>query len=139
MLEYDLFAADALKERALVLNSTVAWFRAGDAYFASFRRPAGERRDYSIREAIFCYEEVLNIDPEELKAKTSLGVCYVEGARLLGSAPMKGIGMLKQVLEADPENIQALVNLGYFSIQSGQYDKALERFNKVLENQPGIS
>ena len=37
------------------------------------------------------------------------------------------------MLNIDPENVNALTNLGYFAIQSGQYDKAIERFEKVLQ------
>ena len=70
---------------------------------------------------------------------TSLGVCYVEGASALGQPPMKGVGMLKNVLQIDPKNIDALINLGYFSTKSGQYDKAIERYNQVLEIDPEFS
>ena len=49
---------------------------------------------------------------------------------------MKGIGMLRDVLKIDPENVDAITNLGYFAIQSGQYDKAIERFEQVLKLDP---
>ena len=45
---------------------------------------------------------------------------------------MEGIGILKNVEQQDPNNIKALINLGYFAIRSGQFDKAEERFVKVL-------
>ena len=49
---------------------------------------------------------------------------------------MKGIMMLREVLQEDPDNVQAHLQLGLFSVQSGQYDKAVERFRKVLELDP---
>ncbi len=50
--------------------------------------------------------------------------------------PMKGIGILKEVLNVDSNNVDALTNLGYFSIQSAQYEKAIERFETVLRIDP---
>jgi cytochrome c-type biogenesis protein CcmH/NrfG len=45
---------------------------------------------------------------------------------------MKGIVMLREVLAEDPKNKEALFNLGMLSIQSGQFDKAVERFEELL-------
>ena len=52
---------------------------------------------------------------------------------------MKGITMLKEVLEENPENIKTLLTLGFFSIQSGQYEIAIERFEKVLSIDSGYT
>jgi tetratricopeptide (TPR) repeat protein len=49
---------------------------------------------------------------------------------------MKGIGLLRNVLEKDSTNIKAHLNLGLFSVKSGQYDKAIERFTKILKIDP---
>ena len=46
---------------------------------------------------------------------------------------MKGIVLLKEVASMHPDNISAQFKLGLFSIKSGQYDKAVNRFNRVLE------
>jgi len=50
-----------------------------------------------------------------------------------GAAPMKGILMLREIAEENPDNARAQFQLGVFSMQSGQYPKALERFKTVLE------
>jgi outer membrane protein len=50
-----------------------------------------------------------------------------------GAEPMRGIMMLREILEENPDNEEAHYYLGLFSIQSGQYEKAIERFTKVLE------
>jgi tetratricopeptide (TPR) repeat protein len=51
-------------------------------------------------------------------------------------SPMTGITMLKEVLEKDPNHSGALYNLGMMSFQTGQYDKAVERFDVLLSNRP---
>ncbi len=47
--------------------------------------------------------------------------------------PMPGIMLLREVLEEDPKNVKALSALGLFSIQSNQLDKAIARFEQIVE------
>ena len=44
---------------------------------------------------------------------------------------MQGILKLREIIENDPENIDASWYLGLFSIQTGQYEKAIERLEMV--------
>ena len=50
---------------------------------------------------------------------------------LNGEQPMRGIMMLREVLDKDNSNKSALLALGLFSIQSGQFDKAADRFASI--------
>jgi len=50
--------------------------------------------------------------------------------------PMQGIAMLREVLEENPNHIKATENLGLLSIQSRQYDKAVVRFEKLVQLTP---
>ena len=45
---------------------------------------------------------------------------------------MKGILQMKSLSEKYPENADLQWNMGLFSIQSGQYEKAVARFEKVI-------
>ena len=45
---------------------------------------------------------------------------------------MKGILQMRSLSEKYPENADLQWNMGLFSIQSGQYEKAVTRFEKVL-------
>ncbi|HNU55322.1 MAG TPA: tetratricopeptide repeat protein [Flavobacteriales bacterium] len=73
--------------------------------------------------------QVRTMDPGQ--AKTQEAIALVNG-----QDPMRGIMMLREILAEDPDNVEAHWHLGLFSIQSGQYDKALNRFQKVLELDP---
>lgn len=66
------------------------------------------------------------MDPSE--ARMAEAVALVNGQE-----PMRGIMMLREIVEEEPSNIEAHWHLGLFSVQSGQYDKALARFRKVVE------
>lgn len=58
--------------------------------------------------------------------KVAQAVALVNGAE-----PMKGIMMLREVTEQHPDNVEAQFHLGLFSVQTQQFDKALERFRTV--------
>ncbi|MEZ4756313.1 MAG: tetratricopeptide repeat protein [Flavobacteriales bacterium] len=70
----------------------------------------------------------------EVKALNPAEVKMAEAVALVqGQDPMRGIMMLREMVEEDPNNAEAHWHLGLFSIQSGQYDKALDRFRKVRD------
>jgi len=51
---------------------------------------------------------------------------------MIGSeAPMQGILFLRQIAEENPSNFRAQLNLGRFSAQTGQWEKVVERFEKI--------
>ncbi len=125
-------AAHLYEQSAQITGNNDAWFRAGDAFVASFRF-VEEDKAYFIEKALFAYRQILAADSLNLAAQTAIGVCYVEGGSYVGKSPMDGIKLLQEVLEKDPGNINALVNMGYFALQSGQMEKAKERFLQILQ------
>ncbi|MCK9480643.1 MAG: tetratricopeptide repeat protein [Bacteroidia bacterium] len=77
-------------------------------------------------------EKILTNNPKNLDAKTLKGFILVRTQPV----SMEGISVLQEVLSEDPNNTDALYMLGDFSIESGQFEKALERFKKLLSLQP---
>lgn len=57
-------------------------------------------------------------------------------ALVQGASPMEGIMKLREILEKDSTNVEAILYMGLFSVQSGQLDKARERFESVLQYEP---
>lgn len=53
-----------------------------------------------------------------------------------GKPPMQTILKLKDLADAEPENVEAQYHLGVFSWETGQYDKAMERFRKTIALDP---
>jgi len=81
-------------------------------------------------------------DAEQLSALPTEAVATddpVEAAvqKVSGENPMEGILALRAMAESDPPNVDAVVWLGIFGIQSGQFDKARERFSEALTLEPG--
>jgi len=109
------------------------WLKAGDAYRGAYTNLQDTAMSAELnRLAIRSYEKAIQLDENNLDAKTGLGAAMVTGT----ANPMGGIALLQEVVAKDPKNIQANKTLGLFSLQSRQFDKAIERFNTVVELNP---
>ena len=106
--------------------------RALDLYYQAFTLALDEGQARRLGEKVRYYgDAVLAEYPSHLEAKSKMAMTFLTTAN-----PMKGIQMLRDVVEEDEDNELALYNLGLLSMQSGQYDKAVERFQKVAELNP---
>lgn len=109
------------------------WLKAGDAYRMAYTNLQDTAMSAELnRLAIRSYEKATQLDENNLDAKTGLGAAMVTG----GGNPMAGIALLQEVVAKDPKNINANKTLGLFSLQSRQFDKAIERFKTVVELSP---
>ena len=80
------------------------------------------------------FDKALIINPGNDSSKVGVGVCYMFGN--ISDNPMQGILAVKEIADKNPDNLYAQMMLGLGGIQSGQYDKAAERFLTVVEKQP---
>jgi len=85
-----------------------------------------------LQKANTAYTNAVALDSANLEAKTGLGITIVNGM----GAPMSGIAMLLDVVKKDPKNLKASMSLGTFAIKSGQFDKAITRFNEIIALKP---
>lgn len=124
--------AHYLQKSAEMQQDAKKWNKAGEAYYKASRFAAESYRHYFVDQAVAAYSSSLQLDSSNLDTKVNLGICYVEST----PEPMKGIMLLREVVSKDSTNINAQLNLGLFAVQSGQYDKAIERFKKILRLNP---
>jgi tetratricopeptide (TPR) repeat protein len=87
---------------------------------------------WEAMEAAACLEQSLKIDPNSEDAKLALATSYIEGT----GEPMKGVQILLAITREKPDDVPANMLLGRMSIQSGQFDKAVGRFETVLKKEP---
>lgn len=118
----------ASKEKSL--NS---WLSAGGRFMKAFDLT----RDSVLQPALLqkanaAYTNAFTLDSTNAEAKTGLGITIVNGMGM----PMKGIAMLLDVVKKDPKNLKANMSLGTFAIKSGQFDKAIVRFNDIIAQKP---
>ena len=79
-------------------------------------------------------EKALVINPINDSAKINLGACYLFGN--ISDNPMQGILKVKEVVDKNPHNDYGQLILALGGKKSGQYEKAIERFLIVLNDQP---
>lgn len=88
--------------------------------------------------AISLFEKGIELYPENDDFRVGLGSCYIFGKGRTGGPEetMKGIQQLLSVVRKDSNNMKAQMMLGVGGYVSGQYDKAIERLQKVIKAQP---
>lgn len=120
------------EEAASFFNTVESWKKAGNNYYQAytFALDATKQQKLASKAQEF-YNKVLGQTPQDLEVKNNLAMTY-----LSSNNPMQGILMLREVLAADAKNETALFNLGMLSIQSGQFDNAIERLNTLIGLNP---
>jgi len=91
-------------------------------------------RTWKALQAKDLFERSLKINPRNDSSQVGLGACYIFGN--ISETPMEGILKIREVVERDSTNVYAQMMLGNGSMLSGQYDKAIIRFETVLRLQP---
>jgi tetratricopeptide (TPR) repeat protein len=93
---------------------------------------------WKTEQAIALFEKAIELYPNNDDLKVGLGSCYVFGKGRVGGPEetMKGIQLLLSVVRKDSNNMKAQMMLGVGGYVSGQYDKAIERLQKVITVQP---
>lgn len=94
--------------------------------------------NWKTEQAIALFEKGIELYPDNDDFKIGLGSCYVFGKGRTGGPEetMKGIQQLLSVVRKDSNNMKAQMMLGVGGYVSGQYDKAIERLQKVVIAQP---
>ena len=108
------------------------WLTTGDQYLKAFNNTPidNDVKNVLLQKANVAYKKSLDLDTALTDAKTGLGISIVNGA----GAPMEGIKLLMDVVAKDPKNLKANMSVGLFAIKSGQFDKAIIRFNDIVNN-----
>lgn len=108
------------------------WRKAGNAYFEAFNFAVGEAKTQELaNQATRYYNKISEAGVNDLGVKNNMAMIMVNT-----SNPMRGIMMLREILAEDPENEKALYNMGIMSVWSRQFEKALERFEKLVNIYP---
>ena len=87
---------------------------------------------WEAQQAAHLFDEAILINPANDTLKLGLAASYIEGT----GETMKGVGILREITAKEPDNIPANLMLGGLSIQSGQWDKAIARYETILKREP---
>lgn len=113
-------------------NKEDVWIVSANEFLRAARFFQDANKSMLYKGAINGFEKTLELNPNNLSAKTSLGTAIVESSSILGTQPMTGITLIREVIAQDSLNIEANLQLGLFSVTSRQFEKAIDRFQKIL-------
>ena len=128
-----------LSKAAKLDNSEKSLTFAAQLFLEALR---GEQDDTKLNwettEAISLFESAIKLNPGNDSLRIGLGSCYIYGKGRSGNPEetMKGIQELLAVARKDSNNMKAQIVLGVGGLVSGQFDKALERFQRVVTKEP---
>ena len=96
------------------------------------------KKGWKADQAIALFSKAIELNPANDSLKVDLGACYVFGKGMAGDAQetMKGVMLLREVIKRDSTNMDAQLLLGIGGVISTQFDKAIERLQKVVQSQP---
>ena len=127
-----IIAAYYTEKLAAIQKSPGLWTHAGQQFYDYSALGKASLKDVLVKQAEQCFSNSVKIDSSYVDAQVGLGECLVDE----GSNPMKGIMTIENVLKKDSNNRNAQIALGKFSIRSNQLQKAIYRFNRVLQIDP---
>lgn len=125
-------------------NTYSDWLNAGNRYNDAYKFTQDTTvQPAFVQHAIVAFKHARELNTTSLDAQTGLGVAYVNQTSLgitdaEGGSPMQGIQLLLDVVSKDPDNRSANLNLGQFAMKSGQYQKAVDRFKKMVAQKPEL-
>ena len=88
-------------------------------------------RAWEGQTAVALFEQAQALAPSD-STRMDLAAAYIDGA----GETMRGVQMLLGIVRENPSNVPAALMLGKMAIESGQWDKAIARFESVLKIDP---
>ncbi len=133
-----LISGHYAEQIAQIENTDESWRIAGTTYSIAFQRSKEDNeKKHALMKSRAAFETAISMDAENIESQINLALTYVDAP--LEDNPMKGILMLLDLNKAHPEDVSVLMQLGRLSMKTGQFQKAVDRFKKVIELRPSFA
>lgn len=126
-------ASGIIAEKIASIEQTAeAWSICGTTFVLciSASQDHPKRKEYCATKSRMAFENAISLEPDNINHRINLALSYTESPP--EDNPMKGILMLRELNETYPENVGVLYNLGRLAMQTGQFDRAIERLEQAL-------
>lgn len=115
-------------------NDFDSWNSTGDLYVRAFRETKDSTQMvYFVNQAVNAYNSAL-AKQQNTETKLKLAKLHTD----ITGQIMNGVKLLQDIVQENPNHIQANYELGLLSIRSGQDDKAIARFETLIQNKPSF-
>ncbi len=133
-LEAYSLAGSYAQKIAEIEKSDTSWQIAGTSFlYALDGKDDLKTKQFCQQAAIHCLEQAISLNPEEPSYQLYKAMAYV---KLPGEQPMKGIMMLLDLEKKFPDFDPLQFQLTELAIQTGQFEKAKIRLNRMLDKKP---
>lgn len=105
--------------------------KTADGYYAAFGFSLDKEKAKVLgKKAEEYYQKVLKLEPGNLDVQAKMAMTYA-----VSEQPMRAATTLLEIIQKNGNHPLSLYNLGLLSMQSGQFEKAVDRFEKFLSTQ----
>ena len=126
-----------LKQQDTIQNDSI-WLRAGEGFYTGgLSQSDSDAYSYFILKAKSSFDKAYqlnsnNLDARYYRAIATMAIVSVNDRM----KAMESIPELLQIVQIDSNHVPTIYTLGLMGIESAQYDKALQRFEKLISLQP---
>lgn len=126
-------AAWFAEQSATFSKNTDSYLKAGNSYYEAYSYALDQAKQNEMGAKAREYlGKALEANPKLYEAKAKMAMTLMTS----GGPPMEAIRMLREVATDDPKNEFALYSLGMLSMQSQQFGRAVDWFNKLISVNP---
>jgi tetratricopeptide (TPR) repeat protein len=137
VLDGFLPAAYYLGESAKLENSEKSLTFAAQLFLNNLHGQYPALKTWMASQAKELFERALTVNPQNDSARIGLGGAYIFGGSAANPQEiMQGIQQILEVTRKDSTNMYAQFMLGLGGVESRQFDKAIERLNRVVQREP---
>jgi tetratricopeptide (TPR) repeat protein len=127
-------AGSYARKVAEIDKSEDAWQIAGTTFLYGLENESDlKHKKFCQQGAVYCLEQAISLNTSEPSHQLNLAMAYV---KLPGEEPMKGIKMMLGMESKYPDYLPLQIQLAELGIQTGQFEKAQNRLEKVLLKDP---
>ena len=132
---HEEIAAIYAQKVAEIEKTDAAWSIAGGNYFLALQAAEDKNlRDFCGKRAVDAFQNAASLNPSKLEHRLNMALCYTENPP--SDNPMKGILQLRDLDAQSPLNASINYHLARLAIKTGQFEKAIDRLEKVLAKEP---
>lgn len=132
----DEIAAHYAEEVAGMEKTDESWSVAGGNFYLAAQKNSNNKslHTYCLQHAADAFQNATSINPSRWEYRLNLALCYTENPPQ--DNPMRGILLLRDLDKEHPENVSINCNLARLAIKTGQFDRAIDRLEKILPKNP---
>lgn len=132
---YIELAGQHAEQVAIVENTAEAWSIAGTTWsYCAQRTQNTDLAKFCVERARASIESAISMDPENISYRINQSLLMVEHPDQTN--PMLGITMLLQMVDDYPDDYRPIFHLGRLAFETNQYERCIERMEKVIEMEP---